>query len=314
MYRFFRVSDKAISASNCLVKPSTRSKISSHFHNSAVSLQLPLVFQNSRHMSAMACHIEPFETDNVFDDYSHPVRTPQENRSFFFRGDDYLYCVADPTHTVYPNSVYGKLRPFNQTVQNAQVTQITQIGQISQGGQVSRRYLAVDSRSYLAPKTPSVPKPTFPPSHPPSIPPKPQNHEEDDCPICVKARTPALALSSPPSPPGGGDGGGGDDWGRDKKYLLSILASYSKIHEFLNNAQRRELMKIDSIGRVLSKRIAENRPYSTVISVLDLKMIGPVRLNNILMFALKSVQSEQRSRQGSGQNKKPKTDSNAEPK
>ena len=46
----------------------------------------------------------------------------------------------------------------------------------------------------------------------------------------------------------------------------------------LNDASRKELSKIPTIGKVLSKRIHEGKPYRDWIDVRALPQVGPVRI------------------------------------
>ena len=64
-----------------------------------------------------------------------------------------------------------------------------------------------------------------------------------------------------------------DEWS-----ICSLADSAVEGKKNLNDASRKELSKIPTIGKVLSKRIQEGQPYRDWIDVRALPQVGPVRI------------------------------------
>ena len=64
-----------------------------------------------------------------------------------------------------------------------------------------------------------------------------------------------------------------DEWS-----ICSLADSAVEGKKNLNDASRKELSKIPTIGKVLSKRIHEGQPYRDWIDVRALPQVGPVRM------------------------------------
>ena len=64
-----------------------------------------------------------------------------------------------------------------------------------------------------------------------------------------------------------------DEWS-----ICSLADSAVEGKKNLNDASRKELSKIPTIGKVLSKRIHEGKPYRDWIDVRALPQVGPVRI------------------------------------
>jgi hypothetical protein len=73
---------------------------------------------------------------------------------------------------------------------------------------------------------------------------------------------------------------GGDD---NIIIILLLLFLLTDIHftKWINTVSAIGLNKAKSIGTILTKRIIENRPYTTFGNVINIKMIGRIRMKNL---------------------------------